>query len=32
MIGDKPLSPIEALKNIRMIVNDGKVIFNKVDQ
>ena len=32
MIGDKPLSPIEVLNDIRMIVNDGKVIFNKIDQ
>lgn len=32
MIGDKLLSSIEALKDIRMIVNDGKVVFNKVDQ
>lgn len=32
IIGDNPLSSIEALKDIRMIVNDGKVVFNKVDQ
>ena len=32
IVGDNPLSSIEALKDIRMIVNDGKVVFNKVDQ
>jgi len=32
IVGGNPLSSIEALKDIRMIVNDGKVVFNKVDQ
>jgi imidazolonepropionase-like amidohydrolase len=32
IVGDNPLSSIEALKDIRMIVNDGKVVLNKVDQ
>lgn len=32
IIGDNPLSSIEALKDIRIIVNDGTVVFNKVDQ
>lgn len=31
IIGDNPLSSIGALKDIRMIVNDGTVVFNKVD-
>ena len=31
IVGDNPLSSIEALKDIRMIVNDGTVVFNKVD-
>jgi imidazolonepropionase-like amidohydrolase len=32
IVGENPLSSIDALKDIRMIVNDGKVVFNKVDQ
>jgi imidazolonepropionase-like amidohydrolase len=32
IVGDNPLSSIEALKDIRMIVNDGTVVFNKMDQ
>jgi imidazolonepropionase-like amidohydrolase len=32
IVGDNPLSSIEALKGIRMIVNDGTVVFNKFDQ
>ena len=32
IVGDNPLSSIEALKDIRMIVNDGTVVFNKIDQ
>jgi imidazolonepropionase-like amidohydrolase len=32
VVGDNPLSSIGALKDIRIIVNDGKVVFNKVDQ
>ncbi|HSE32142.1 MAG TPA: amidohydrolase family protein [Pyrinomonadaceae bacterium] len=32
IVGDNPLSSIEALKDIRMIVNDGVVVFNKIDQ
>ena len=32
IVGDNPLSAIEALKDIRMIVNDGTVVFRKVDQ
>jgi pimeloyl-ACP methyl ester carboxylesterase len=28
VVGDNPLSSIKALKDIRMIVNDGKVVFN----
>jgi hypothetical protein len=32
VVGDNPLSTIEALKDIRMIVNDRQVILNKVDQ
>src|SRR4029434_8172980 len=28
IVGDNPLSSIEALKDIRMIVNDGTVVFN----
>ena len=32
IIGDNPLSSIEALKDIRIIVNDGQVVFKKVDQ
>jgi imidazolonepropionase-like amidohydrolase len=32
IVGDNPLSSIAALKDIRMIVNDGQVVFNKVDQ
>ena len=32
IVGGDPLSSIEALKDIRMIVNDGKVVLNKVDQ
>ena len=32
IVGDNPLSSIAALKDIRMIVNDGTVVFNKVDQ
>lgn len=31
IVGDNPLLSIEALKDIRMIVNDGTVVFNKVD-
>lgn len=31
IVGDNPLSSIEALKDIRIIVNDGRVVFNKVD-
>ena len=31
IIGDNPLSSIKALKDIRMVVNDGKVVFNKLD-
>jgi imidazolonepropionase-like amidohydrolase len=31
IVDGDPLSSIEALKDIRMIVNDGKVVFNKVD-
>lgn len=32
IVGDNPLSSLEALKDIRIIVNDGQVVFNKVDQ
>ena len=32
VVGENRLSSIGALKDIRMIVNDGKVVFNKVDQ
>ena len=32
IVGNNPPSSIEALKDIRIIVNDGKVVFNKVDQ
>ncbi len=32
IVGDNPLSSIAALKDIRMIVSDGTVVFNKVDQ
>ena len=32
IIGDNPLSSIEALKDIRIIVNDGQVVFNKLDK
>lgn len=32
IVGDNPLSSIEALKDIRIVVNDGKVVFNKVDK
>jgi imidazolonepropionase-like amidohydrolase len=32
IVGENPLSSIDALKDIRVIVNDGKVVFNKVDQ
>jgi len=32
IVGDNPLSSIDALKDIRIIVNDGQVVFNKVDQ
>jgi imidazolonepropionase-like amidohydrolase len=32
IIGDNPLSSIEALKDIRIIINDGTVVLNKVDQ
>jgi imidazolonepropionase-like amidohydrolase len=32
VVGENPLSSIGALKDIRIIVNDGKVVFNKVDQ
>jgi imidazolonepropionase-like amidohydrolase len=32
IVGDNPLSSIEALKDIRIMVNDGTVVFNKVDQ
>ena len=32
IIGDNPLSTIGALKDIRIVVNDGQVVFNKVDQ
>jgi imidazolonepropionase-like amidohydrolase len=31
IVGENPLSSIDVLKDIRMIVNDGKVVFNKVD-
>jgi imidazolonepropionase-like amidohydrolase len=31
IIGDNPLSSIGALKDIRIVVNDGTVVFNKVD-
>lgn len=32
IIGGDPLSSIEALKDVRMVVNDGKVVFNKIDR
>jgi len=32
IVGDNSLSPIDALKGIRIIVNDGKVVLNKVEQ
>lgn len=32
IVGENPLSSISALKDIRIIVNDGRVVFNKVDQ
>lgn len=32
IVGDNPLSSIEALKDIRIIVNDGQVVFNKLDK
>ncbi len=32
VIGGDPLSSIEALKDIRMVVNNGKIIFNKIDR
>lgn len=32
IIGGDPLSKIEALKDIRMIVNDGKIAFRKNDE
>jgi imidazolonepropionase-like amidohydrolase len=32
IVGDNPLSSIDALKDIRIIVNDGQVVFNKVDK
>lgn len=31
IVGDNPLSSIAALKDIRIIVNDGQVVFNKVE-
>lgn len=31
IVGDNPLSSIEALKDIRMVVNNGKVAFKKGD-
>lgn len=31
IVGENPLSSIESLKDIRIIVNDGKVVFRKVD-
>jgi imidazolonepropionase-like amidohydrolase len=31
IVDENPLSSIEALKDIRIIVNDGRVVFRKVD-
>jgi imidazolonepropionase-like amidohydrolase len=32
VLGADPLSSIEALKNIRMIINDGRVVYSRTDQ
>jgi imidazolonepropionase-like amidohydrolase len=32
VLGADPLSSIEALKNIRMIINDGRVVYRRIDQ
>lgn len=31
VVGDNPLASIQALKDVRMIVNDGKIVFNKIE-
>ena len=31
MLAENPLSSLKGLKDIRMIVNDGKIILSKID-
>lgn len=31
VLGENPLVSLKALRDIRMIVNDGKVVFRKID-